>query len=86
MMVDLQVAETPWTTRVEGLGTLGYQIVSNISIPIPLVEHKAPRPQVTYMEQGGQLPCLHIPARPLCAYQARNFCWLHVWIVPDNVC
>lgn len=36
MMVDLQVAETPWTTKVEGLGTLGYQTMSIVSIISPL--------------------------------------------------
>lgn len=41
--------------------------------------------QATYMEQVSQLPSLHIPARPSCADQARNLCWLHVKPIPGNV-
>ena len=85
MMVDLQVAEIPWTTSAGGLGTEGYRTGFNVSNMIKssfTALRSSQAAEATHMEETGELPRLNLPTWPLCTQGARNVSWLHGSILP----
>lgn len=86
IIVDLHVAEIPWTTSVEGLGRWGCNIQfthqhtdsrSGVLWWIELEYITCDNTWVTHIEQGSKLPRLHLSTWPLSTQVARNVKWLH---------